>query len=375
MKIVFVSNYFNHHQKPFCEEMYKILGGNFTFISTTVMREERKKLGYSVDDNPDYVLLSYEDDEKNATAISLINSADVVIAGAVPNDMLLDRIRSGKLIFRYQERPFKINDSFLRKAYSAIALRKKDLFKKNVYLLCASAYTASDFASIGMYKNRAYKWGYFPNVVEYDIDTLLTKKKPTSILWCGRFIECKHLEDALALALQLKRNGYDFNLNIIGTGDFEPQFRQTVEDNALGENVHFLGTMSPENVRKFMEESGIFIFTSDRREGWGAVLNESLNSGCAVVACNAAGSAPFLIDDGENGALYEYGNVNMLYEKVKYFLDNPNEQIRIGRKAYKNMTDTWNAKLAAHRLLKLSERLLDGEKYPEPFVNGPCSKA
>ena len=32
-----------------------------------------------------------------------------------------------------------------------------------------------------------------------------------------------------------------------------------------------------------MEKADIFLFTSDRREGWGAVANEAMNSACALV--------------------------------------------------------------------------------------------
>ena len=44
----------------------------------------------------------------------------------------------------------------------------------------------------------------------------------------------------------------------------------------------------------YMESSHIFLlFTSDRNEG--AALNESMNSGCAVVASDAIGSVPYLM--------------------------------------------------------------------------------
>ncbi len=52
-----------------------------------------------------------------------------------------------------------------------------------------------------------------------------------------------------------------------------------------------LGAMSPDKVRAYMERADVFLFTSDFNEGWGAVLNESMNSGCAVVASHAMVSA------------------------------------------------------------------------------------
>ena len=82
--------------------------------------------------------------------------------------------------------------------------------------------------------------------------------------------------------------------------------------------------MKPEQVREYMEKSEIHIFTSDRNEGWGAVLNESMNSACVPVANKAIGSVPYLINDGNNGFMYK--DENELYEKVKYLLNNDKDR-------------------------------------------------
>ena len=77
-------------------------------------------------------------------------------------------------------------------------------------------------------------------------------------------------------------------------------------------NVHFT------EVRTLMEESEIFIFTSDFNEGWGAVLNEAMSSACGCVASYKAGSTPFLLD-GTNGQVYN-STQNDLNEKLKELL-------------------------------------------------------
>ena len=66
--------------------------------------------------------------------------------------------------------------------------------------------------------------------------------------------------------------------------------------------------MSPEKVRSVMEKSHIFVFTSSHLEGWGAVVNEAMNSGCAVVANVQAGAVPYLIEQGVNGIAYPRGS-------------------------------------------------------------------
>ena len=375
MKVVFVSNYFNHHQKPFCEEMYQRLGPDFTFVSTSVMSEEHKRLGYAQSKTPAYVVHAYKNRQQRQKAIALINDADIVIAGAAPSMLFLKRLLQGKLLLRYSERPFKKETTRLQKLYHAIGLRIKDGLCSNVHMLCASAYAAGDYASIGMYKGRTYQWGYFPETKTYDVDALMHQKKRNTLMWCGRLIDLKHPEDAIALARKLKNDGYEFQLKFAGTGIREDELQRLAEKLSLTDCVQFLGSMTPDQVRTHMEEAGIFLFTSDRQEGWGAVLNEAMNSGCAVVASHAIGSVPFLVKPNQNGCIYESRNVDMLYQQVRDLLDHPQKQEALGRAAYQTITTDWNAKTAAGRLLNLMESLFTSHPQAVTYESGPCSSA
>ena len=373
MKIVFVSNYFNHHQKPFCEELYKRFGKDFAFVSTSVMREERKQLGYSQNDHPAYVCLAHKGREQRREALTMINAADVVIAGSAPNWMLLKRILKGKLLFRYSERPFKRKISFVRKFYHAVGFRLKDLFKKNIYLLCAGAYVAGDYNSIGMYKNRTYKWGYFPETRQYDTEALFREKETDTLLWCGRFIDWKHPDVAIRLAKRLKDAGYHFKLNMIGTGVMDAELRRMVDEYCLNDTVYFLGAMSPDQVRSHMEKAGIFLFTSDRQEGWGAVLNEAMNSGCAVVANREIGSVPFLLVHGRNGFVYSASDPDALFYSVERLLGHSERQQAIAEEAYRMILEKWNSCIAVDHLLKLIDTL-DACQWDKPIEEGVCAK-
>ncbi len=169
--------------------------------------------------------------------------------------------------------------------------------------------------------------------------------------------------------------GYSFRFELIGTGEMEQPLKLLARRRGFWTKMCFLGTMSPENVRRHMENVGIYLFTSDRREGWGAVLNEAMNSGCAVIASDAAGATPFLIKDGVNGSVYHSGSVQELYEKLRRLLDDTNLQTRLGSEAYRTITELWNAETAAKRLLQLSQTLLSGADASRLFADGPCSPA
>lgn len=371
-KIVFVSNFFNHHQQPFSNAMFSKFGNNYLFIETSTISEERKKMGWEIKNKPKYVIGM---SNSNYDAIQhIINTAGVVIIGSSPIKLIKKRIYNNKITFRYLERPLK-DDSILKFFPRFLKWHLQKLNKKNIYTLCASAYTAYDFFKFNMYKNRCYKWGYFPKTIEYDIDTLISSKKDNNLLFVSRFISCKHPELIIQLAKKLKDEGYNYNINMIGRGELEESIKQQICINKLEDNVHLIGTMKPEQVRKYMDESDIFLFTSDRNEGWGAVINEAMNSGCAVVASHAIGSVPFLIKNKENGLIYKDGDFNGFYQKVKFLLDNKLEKNAIGKNAYLTIRNQWNAEVAVDRLSNLINSLLEGKRKPNLYDDGVCSKA
>lgn len=217
-------------------------------------------------------------------------------------------MKEGKLTFKYSERIYKEGFKRWQQPLRVIKNYARGWSKKNHYLLCASAYTYADFSKTFNFHNRAYKWGYFPAVKKYEnFESIMANKQPASILWVARLIEWKHPDASIRVAERLRNDGYRFKLNLIGSGVMAQEIGQSIRDKGLTDCVEMLGAMKPEQVREHMEKAEIFLFTSDFNEGWGAVLNESMNSGCAVVASHAIGSVPFLIRDGVNGLIYKTG--------------------------------------------------------------------
>ena len=377
MKVVFVSNYFSHHQEPFSLAMDKLTEHQYTFIATSVVSKERVRFGYS-DLNGKYpwILRAYESSEAASLAKRLIDEADVLIWGSAPQEMIRSRLENKQLTFAYSERIYKQKPQWYKTPVRIIKHWARYSRYKNFYLLCASAYTAADYAKTLCFLNKTYKWGYFPKTVEIeDIGQVIAAKKKNSILWAGRLIDWKYPERALQVVKRLKEWGYDIQLNLIGEGPLKAELQDRIKQEELEDCVSLLGSMTPDAVRAHMEKSEIFLFTSDRNEGWGAVLNESMNSACAVVASHAIGSVPFLIKDKENGLIYRNGDIEDLCNKVKWLLDYPKERVEISKKAYKTLVNEWNAENAAKRFLGLAQEILDGNKHAYPYKDGVCSKA
>ena len=373
MKIVFLSNFYNHHQSSISKELYQQTNGWYRFVATEPMPEDRKKLGYA-DIKDEFVVQYGKNADQDRQIQQWIDEAEAVVVGSAPEHLLENRKKLRKLILRYSERPLKNGFQWWKYPLRYFAWHRRNPHDAPIYMLCASAYTAKDYAKFGLFQNRTLKWGYFPQCITYEkVERMIDQKQVTEILWCGRFLDWKHPDDAVAVAARLKKTNYPFHLTVVGMGEMEDQLKEMVAEYGLEHDVTFTGSVSSEQVRAYMERAGIYLMTSDRKEGWGAVLNEAMNSGCAVVASREAGAVPYLVRDGVNGMIYDKCRVDALYEKTAFLLDHPEEQQRLGIAAYETITGMWNAKESAKRLVEVVNGLHDGSG--EQFLEGPCSKA
>ena len=379
MKILYVSNYLNHHQAPIADEMNKIQGVEYIFAEMSETPESFKKAGYPDFSDRTYLLRGWENDANYQKVCELVISSDVVMFGGCYFDLMKLRLRQKSgLTFQVGERWLKRG---LLNLFSPRLIRFVWLYHtkfhraSNYYNLCASAYSPGDNRLLGVFNNRSYKWGYFTKI-DTDLeayDRVFSEHRRFSILWCARFLFWKHPELPVKLAYRLKKKGYDFLIDMYGAG---PEFEQTkklVNKLSVSDFVIFHGNVPNAKLLEQMRKHSIFLFTSDRHEGWGAVANEAMSSGCVVVASDSIGCVPFLIQDNKNGCVFKTEDLDSLENKVEYLLTHSDELKSYSEKAYSTMRDIWSPQNAAKNLIKLIDDLSKGNDTS--VKEGPCSKA
>ena len=197
--------------------------------------------------------------------------------------------------------------------------------------------------------------------------------KPVELLFAGRFLPLKHPEYALLLAKKLSDAGIPFHLTMAGGGEMEAALRRQTAGYGLSGQVHFAGYRRPGQGRTLMEQADIFLMTSNYLEGWGAVLNEAMNSGCAVIADAMAGAVPFLLRHEKNGMVYRDGDrEEFLRYGLRLAKDAPLRRALAGN-AYDTIVGLWNPSNAADSLLAFAEGIVEGR--PAVNAEGPLSPA
>lgn len=373
MMIAIVSNFLNHHQLMLCNEFKKYCD-EFYFIATEEIPEDRLSMGYSnMDSQYDFVLRTYDNSTDEKKIYDVLDRSDAVIFGACKDELIEYRMKQNKLSFLASERFFK--KGTWRRFHPAIAKavkRRSVQFKdKNYYVLCASAFLSRDLSLLGFPAEKCYKWGYFPKTERLDYYPRKTSGT-LRILWVGRLLKLKRADMAVKACAYLKERNIDFSLDFIGDGQCKEKLIELIDKHNLQNNVKFLGSMSPEEVRENMKGADIFMFTSNFREGWGAVVNEAMSSGCAMLASSAAGSVPFLIEDGRNGLVFRNGCQADLNKKIYKLATDSKMRENLGKEAMHTINYDYCPEVAAKRLV---EFIKAEDKSKVNFEKGPMSGA
>ena len=355
--------------------MIKQLGeGGFRFVATAPFNQERLKSGY-VDLNTafEWVVRSYECDDRMEEARSLVEGADVALLLPECTEFSEIRAEGEKLTFWVSERILK--RGYWWRFAPPKMLRTHSRFLKYKHkpfsVLCCSAYAAYDFVVSGFPKDRYFKWAYFTEVPPSRPSK--ARREAPRILWVGRMIPWKNPYDAVEAAALLAAKGLGFHLDLVGEGPEREKVASLISEKHLEDVVDMHGSLPNSEVRKMMGDADVFVATSDRNEGWGAVVNEALSSSCAVVASEAMGATKFLIDDNVNGLIYPCGDIAELSKKLESLITDVAWRAELQTRAYESMADRWNADEAARRLILLSKAFVLGEECP--YSSGPCSPA
>lgn len=380
MTIAFFSNFINHHQVHLSDELYRIAEGNYYFIENKQMPESFHKTGYPDYTSRPYVIQAWKNIELYKKSLNLAKTVDVALFDG--SDSLVYEITRYKsdrklLSFEISERWCKrgiinyLSPRFL-KWYIQYLIKFRYC---NVRKLCCSAYLPNDMYKVGAFKGKCYKWAYLTKTDTINIDKIIESrpKDIIRIMWCARFIDWKHPEFVVEAAKTLKEQRYNFIINMYGGGDMVEKIRRFINDNNLHDVVNLKGNVPNDEIHNEMRKHHIFLFTSDRNEGWGAVANEALSNGCAVVGDECIGSIPFLVEHGKNGRIYKTQNIDSLIQQLSYYFDHKESLDSNCRMAYRTMVDIWTPLTAANNLMVLINSLLNGSD--NPIKDGPCSKA
>lgn len=249
---------------------------------------------------------------------------DVILCGDVGPTLIMATLGGllvgSKLIFSLHIAP--VNNS-----------REKSLLKKVVQLLsvgcirrasatlCHGPYLRDQLAILGKRKG---------DVIEFDTgvdggalgERKRKKEAERSILFVGRVVEDKGVFDLVDALKERLLADSSCRLIVIGSGPDSKRLEETVKGYGLGGHVDIVGAVPISEVVEYMYQAYLVVVPTQScfPEGRCKVVKEAFYMGAPVVAPDF-GPFPYIVNDGENGLLYEPDSVADLRNKIERVLD------------------------------------------------------
>ncbi len=138
---------------------------------------------------------------------------------------------------------------------------------------------------------------------------------PLRLLFVSRLIERKGLQYLIPALGQLRREGYDFRLRIVGDGPMRARVETLVAKAGIVDRVRMDGNIAHKDLPEVYQDADVFVLPS-LSEGMPNVVLEAGASGLSMIATDVPGSHELVVE-GDNGRLVRVGDVTGIARAVK----------------------------------------------------------
>lgn len=199
-------------------------------------------------------------------------------------------------------------------------------------------------------------------VIQSGVDTKLYResKKSSSplISYLGRIKKYKSIEVLLTAFKKIAQELPKSQLIIAGDGDYRSFLEKIAFELKLSSQVKFLGKVSQREKIKLLGRSWVMVQPS-YQEGWGITVLEANACKTPVLASNVAGLKD-AVSEGESGYLFEYGNDELLYEKMKDLILNSKKRLALSKSA-RVWSENFDWKIQSGKFDLLIEAILESK--------------
>ena len=229
-----------------------------------------------------------------------------------------------KIIFNphYEGIGFSLANNLLHKIYKKISRSSFSYPKK---IICVSEFEKNKIIKdFGIDKE---KIKVIANGISYEIPNKKTFKKISKdrikLIYIGRIKKYKGIQYVFEAIKRLQiEDNYQVVYNIIGEGSYRDQLERLVQKLEL-DNINFLGKISDSELKRYLNNSDIFLLISES-ESYGIVVAEALANNIFVIVSNTTALTEFCSEQGCIGVEYP-PKIDQIVNAIKQLVDQGGE--------------------------------------------------
>jgi glycosyltransferase involved in cell wall biosynthesis len=207
------------------------------------------------------------------------------------------------------------------------------------------------------------------------LESAVQPEPPIKFLFCGQLVKRKgphHLLRAVAnLAQQSLPHG--FEVVLLGDGEDRQMLEQLAAELKIADRINFLGFVPPDKTWEIYASSHVFVLPT-MHDNWPLVVLEAMSIGLPVLLSKYAGSYADLVEEGQNGFVFDPEDHNQLATAMAFYINHP-EQIPTHSNHSKILSQSYTAEHAANQILK-AVALASGHNrvsHASPSISTPHS--
>jgi Glycosyltransferase len=202
------------------------------------------------------------------------------------------------------------------KIYQILRKLNLKIFHRADLVIVPSRFFISKMETLGVKKSilEIYPSGGINSDVFYplEIKSVLQHK----LGYLGRLDKGKGVETLIKAFSKI--NIHNLHLEICGPGSLLKDLKQLCDSLGIDSQVKFLGNIPQRVLPELFQTWDALVFPSELEESLGLVGLEAMACGLPVIGSGMGGMSTYLFS-GENGIVFEPGNVSDLKEKIEYF--------------------------------------------------------
>ncbi|MFN4133800.1 MAG: glycosyltransferase family 4 protein [Candidatus Hadarchaeales archaeon] len=178
------------------------------------------------------------------------------------------------------------------------------------------------------------------------------KSKKLRVIYVGRLIDYKHLDDLLLAFSKLK---VDCELYLVGVGHEKERLEKMANALGISKKVIFTGFVSDEDKVRLLKSSHIFVLPSTV-EGFGIAVVEAMAAGTPTI-CTDIPAMREVTETGKAGLLFHPRDVEELAEKLERLVSDEKLRRKLSEIGYKNVAKNYSWDKIAKRMEEVLEKV------------------